>query len=119
MQSQAVTLFSFVGRGKKSAWETWKCFPEVTDAFEHLSQMSTDISEQTMSLLESFAVLLYDRTSEMLAVKDANQQLCTQNSRALENIPPTLAALEQHIKHANFQADIWNISPTLAALEQH
>ena len=27
------TVSSFSGRGKKTAWETWNVFPEVTDAF--------------------------------------------------------------------------------------
>ena len=28
------TVSSFAGRGKKTAWETWKSFPEVNDAFK-------------------------------------------------------------------------------------
>ena len=37
----------------------------------------------------------------------ARKQLFTQKSRAVENMPPTKAALEQHIKRATFQANIW------------
>ena len=34
------TVSSFAGRGKKTAWEIWKVFPEVNDAFEELVRMS-------------------------------------------------------------------------------
>ena len=33
------TVSSFAGRRKKTAWEIWKVFPEVTDAFEELLRM--------------------------------------------------------------------------------
>jgi len=89
-------VFSFAGRGKKTAWETWKVFPEVTEAFEELLHMPAEISEETMALLERFVVLMYDRTSDSLQVNDARKQLFTQRSRSrtLENIPPTQAALK-------------------------
>ena len=34
------TVSSFAGRGKKTAWEIWKVFPEVNDTFEELVRMS-------------------------------------------------------------------------------
>ena len=55
-------------------------------------------------------VIVYDRVSEIMAVKDARKQLFTQNSHALENTPLIQVALEQHIIHANFQANSWNKS---------
>ena len=48
-----------------------------------------------------------DRTSEAKEVNEARKQLFTQKSRTLENMPPTKAALEQHIKRATYQANIW------------
>ena len=57
------TVSSFGGRGKKTAWEMWKVFSEVTDAFSEMTNM-TEISEMCMSQLERFVVLIYDRTSE-------------------------------------------------------
>ena len=55
--------------------------------------MEDDISESSMSMLEQFVVLLYDRTSDLVRVNDARKWLFTQKSRSLENIPPTQAAL--------------------------
>ncbi len=37
---------SFGGRGKKTAWNTWKVFPEVTAAFEDLLLMQGNIRAQ-------------------------------------------------------------------------
>ena len=53
-------------------------------------------------------VLMYDRTSEATEVNDARRQLFTQKYRTLENIPPTQAALKQHIKRTCYQANCWN-----------
>ena len=102
------TVSSFAGRGKKTAWEIWKGFPEVTDAFEELLRMPSVITEESMSLLECFVVLMYDRTSHTMEVNDARKQLFAHKSRALHNIPLTQAALQQHIKRASLQANYWN-----------
>lgn len=102
------TISAFAGRGKKTAWNTWKVFPEATEAFGDLLLMEDDISEPSMSVLERFVILLYDRTSDLVKVNDARKWLFTQKSRMLENIPPTQAALIQHIKRASYQANCWN-----------
>jgi len=102
------TVSAFAGRGKKTAWDTWSVYSDVTEAFEELLQMPSEISETSMSLLERFVVLIYSRTSDIMGVNEARKQLFTQKSRSLENIPPTLAALKQHVKRAAFQANVWN-----------
>ena len=102
------TVPAFGGRGKKRAWSTWQVFPEVTEAFESLLLMEEEISETVMSVLERYVVLLYDRTSDLVQVNDARKQLFAQKSRSLENIPPTYAALREHIKRASYQANCWN-----------
>ena len=73
------TVSSFAGRGKKTAWEVWKVFPEVSDAFEDLLRirMPSNGIEESMSLLEHFVGLVYDRTSDSMEVNDARKQLST------------------------------------------
>ena len=61
-----------------------------------------------MIQLERFVVLMYDRTSECLAVNEARKQLFIQKSRTLENIPPTKATLEQHLKRGCYQERFWS-----------
>ena len=66
------------------------------------------MSDTYMIQLERFVVLMYDRTSECVEVNEARKQLFIQKSRTLENIPPTKAALEQHIKRARYQVRCWS-----------
>ncbi len=102
------TVSSFCGRGKKTAWNTWKVFPEATQAFEELQQVNTNISESAMATVERFVVLLYDRTSDILNVNDSRKHLFIQKARSLENLPPTQEALKQHTRRAIYQAYCWN-----------
>ena len=60
--------------------------------------MVDDVSDPVMSVVERFVVLLYDRTSDQVSVNNARKLLFTQTSRSLDNLPPTQAALLQHIK---------------------
>ena len=60
--------------------------------------------------IERYVVLLYQRTSALSHVTEARKQLFAQN-RKMENIPPTLHALEQHVKRAVYHAGhIWGQS---------
>ena len=93
------TVSAFTGRGKKTAWETWNSFSEMTRAFNELLCEPSEVSEGSMLLFEQFVVLMYDRASENMEVGDARKQLFSQKSRTLDNFPPNQAALKQHIKH--------------------
>ena len=93
MLSQAATLCLPLAEEEKTAWETWKVFPEVSDAFlEMTNNLGGEISDACMIRLERFVVLMYDRTSDCLEVNEARKQLFIQKSRPLEAIPPTKAA---------------------------
>ncbi len=103
------TVSAFAGKGKQSAWDTWNVLPEMTDALAHLAHLSNNppqdrIPDQCMCLVERFVVVMYDRASEAEKVNAARQQLFSKGSRALENIPPTQAALTQHTRRAIYQA---------------
>ena len=56
-----------------------------------------------MATLERFTILLYDHTSSLVNVDEARKQLFTNKGRAMGAIPPTRAALVQHIKMAVHQ----------------
>ena len=96
------TVLSFAGRGKKTAWDTWKAYKDVTRAFCALAVCpSPETIELWLKPLERFVVLLYDRTSIQGSI---NEALFTRKGRAIDAIPPTQAALMQHIKRAAYQA---------------
>ncbi|KAG7168436.1 putative winged helix-turn-helix domain containing protein 5 [Homarus americanus] len=93
---------------KKAAWATWNAFPEVTPAFVSLASTPSELPDGVLSTLERFIVLLYDRTSTCCDVNVLRKKLFSRKSRSLEHLPPTRAALEQHIKRAAYQAGhIW------------
>ena len=102
------TTSFFAGKGKKTAWDTWSVCPEVTDAFLLLSNAPAIISDDAFDLLEKFVVLMYDKACGQVKVNDTRQHLFARQSRALENIPPTQAALKQHALRAVYQGGhVW------------
>ena len=99
------TVSCFGGRSKKTAWETWKVYDEVTATFCALSATpNPSIVDDSLNTLERFVVLLYDRTSSHEHVNDARKQLFTQKQRAMDALPPTREALRQHIRRTAYQA---------------
>ena len=102
------TVSSFAGRGKKTAFDTWKSFDAVTSVFANLVTRPGCFNDESMSVLESFVVLLYDRTSTETTVNAARRHLFTTKARSIEAMPPTGAALLQHAKRATYQGGhVW------------
>ena len=100
------TTSQFVGIGKSTAWNTWKDFPEVTQAFlemrdfEHIS-----IDSGTFKCLEKFTCILYDKSTEIEEVNALRMDLFP--ARSPDHIPPTQAALLEHCKRVVYQASVW------------
>ena len=93
------TVSAFVGHGKKTAWATWNSLPELTGALLTLAHAPTGIMEEA---------IIYDRMSTCTDIKKARKKLFTKKSSVLR-IPPTQAALVQHVKRAAFQGGpIWS-----------
>lgn len=97
------TVSAFTGIGKKTAWEIWCAFPQVTNTFQRLLCPPFDLSDSDRSLLERFVTLLYDKTSNCQDVNTARQHLFTKTGRQIENIPPSSEALYQHCLRAIYQ----------------
>ena len=102
------------GRGKGEAWETWNvCESDVTDCFAQLSNTLVAITEAMMNIVERFVV--YDRTSSDKHVNDSRSNLFTKKGCSIENIPPSQAVLEQHVKRAMYQAgNVWGQAIVIA-----
>ena len=80
---------SFSGGGKKTVWTTWRAFLEVTDAFIELERMPSVVSEESMSWLERFVVLMYDNTSDTMEINEARKQLFAHKAEHLRtSLPP-------------------------------
>ena len=107
------TVSCFSGKGKKSAWQAWSAYPDVTTAFAELGKCDGEheISANTVSLLERFAVVMYDRTSELSDLNSCRRQLFTKKCRSLELLPPTSDAFLLHVKRAVLQGvHVWGQS---------
>ena len=99
------TVSFFGGRGKKTAWGVWNVYTDVTPAFCALAARPTPQTIDTwIERVERFVVLLYDRTSSQMCVDSARKELFTQKGRTIDGLPPTKAALVQHIMRAAYQA---------------
>ncbi|KAG7170840.1 hypothetical protein Hamer_G028174, partial [Homarus americanus] len=81
---------------------------QLTTAFLSLASTPSELPDGVLSTLERFIVLLYDRRNTCCDVNVLRKKLFSRKSRSLEHLPPTRAALEQHIKRAAYQAGhIW------------
>ena len=68
-------------------------------------------------MLERFVVIMYCRTSDDVHVSPVSMTLFSRMSRNNENIPPTVAAVDEHVKRAVHQAaHIWDQSLQLQPL---
>ena len=104
------TVSSFVGHGKKTAWTICKSLPELTGTLLKLADSPARVTEEAMKAIERFVILLYDKTSTCTDVNKARKKLFAKNS-SVQRIPPTYAALEQHVKMAAFQGGhVWGTS---------
>ena len=86
------TVSCFGGRGKRTAWDKWNAYDEVTPAFCALAATPETV-EHWLGPLERCVVMLYDRTSSQEFVNGARKQLFTQKGRAVDGLPPTQAAI--------------------------
>ena len=96
----ADTTSEFKGKTKKSAWDIWKMYDEVTDIFLALVNRQ-ELDEYNFSIIQRFVCILYDRTSRHFWVNDARKQIFAQGQTSFEKIPPSEAALEQHEGNAS------------------
>lgn len=107
------TTSAFNGKGKKSAWQAWQAFEDVTGTFVYLASHPFEklyLDSESFQKLERVTVILYDRTSSLSSVNETRKELFCQKNPPLEKLPPTQDALLQHIRRTVYQAGIWTTS---------
>ena len=62
------------------------------------------LSEEQFRVLERFVVIMYNRTTPHQDVHKARLSMFSQGTRRIESIPPTQAAIAQHVRRAAYQA---------------
>lgn len=98
------TVSAFVGKGKKTAWQAWNVFENATEVFHCLSSPCDNLTQSEIGVLEEFVVIMYDRSSITNKVNDARLDLFARKQHPYNGIPPSRAALVEHIKRSVLQA---------------
>ena len=70
-----------MGAEKRTAWDVWRVFPELTPVLRVLKASPKEITDDCMSVLERFVFLLYDCTSSLVKVNEVRQELFSKMSR--------------------------------------
>ena len=96
----------FAGRGKKTAWNTWLAYRDVTETFVRSSTLE-EFNDEDFFHLQRFVILLYDNTSGLADVNVCRKYLFTKRGRPIEKCPLTKDALSQHAKQAKLVSNIW------------
>ena len=99
---------AFNGKSKKSVWKIWEVCDEVSNIFAKLSVYPLSIDDSDLQALERFVVLMYDRSSNINSVNEARFDLFARKQKQYDLIPPTQAALKEHVKRAAYVAGyVW------------
>ena len=80
------------------------CNDDVSKIFKKLSKYPPIVEDEDIEIVEKFIVTLYDRSSNAVCVNDARLELFSRKQRSYQSIPPTRAAIVQHLKRATYQA---------------
>ena len=117
------TVSAFKSKGKRSFFQTWEIFPEITDTFLKFSTYPVEINSFDVEMIERFISIMYDRSSDSYSVDSTRKKLFSKKNTSFDHLPPTSAALKYHIQRAVFQASVvWGQSlvstPKLHSPEQ-
>ncbi len=98
------TTSQFFGKGKKSSWEAWKSYSQVTEAFQFVMTFPFQPLQSTspiFELLERFTCVLYDKTTSISQVNELRQELFSKRAKLIENIPPTQVCCHTNYSYGN------------------
>ena len=97
------TVSSFASHIWKTTWAVWNVLPQLTEALLKLSSAPCEIPEAVLHIIEMLVILMYDRTSPCTDIDKARKKLFARKYN-VELIPPAAkAALEEHVKRADYQ----------------
>ena len=102
------TTSAFHEKGKKTAWNVWLNFPDVTDAFLHLSTFPKEVDDTVMECIENCVVRLYDSNPDITSVNASRLELFYYKGKDFKHMPPSRDALYLHTLGAAYQAcHVW------------
>jgi len=95
------TTSSFKGKGKKSAWQAWQAFEEVTETLVHLSlNPFENVHADSIHFIsiERFIVVLMTGLAHLTLLMMEGKNCFVKKNRSVDRLPPTQDALLQHVK---------------------
>ena len=102
-------MSAFRGKGKRSGWQTWDIYPDVSDVFKRLGQYPPRIADEDFYILEKLVVIMYDHSSACGSVDETKFDLFARKQKTYDTILPNASSLRQHTKRAVYQAAcVWN-----------
>ena len=109
--SDNTSFFSSTGKKSAAAYAKWSTRPELTTTLCHLMDKPETPSSDGIAVTESFVISLYSVSCTLTDVNKTRQQIFAQSSRTFEYLPPTKAALVEHIKRTTHLAGyVWGQS---------
>ena len=106
-------ISALYGISKKTAWNAWQAFLQITDTFIAILQDPTSftLESEHMRHLECLVILMYSRNYDTDSLNEARKLMFTNGLKDLDSIPPTKHAFYQHTKRALLTAAfIWKQS---------
>ena len=76
----------------------WKVFPELTPVLKALLMLPEDIDDTCLDVIERFVILLYDRTSSLIRVNEARQELFSERQDPLTTSLPLKHPYDNRLK---------------------
>jgi hypothetical protein len=105
------TTCSFFGNGKKLVYKILK--DEASD-FHDLDNLGDPDKDVAISYSSRFVARLYDQKKSFASshhnINELRVKLATGRDASLVRLPPSGAALRQHILRASFQTKVWHAS---------
>ena len=86
-------MSTFVGKGKKTAWQAWNVFGNTTEVCHCLSSLCGNLPENEISVYKEFNVIMYGRSTSTNKVNETLLDLLARKQRPYNGIPPSKAAL--------------------------
>ena len=92
-------MSAFVGKGKKTVWQAWNIFENTTEVCRCFSSLCGNLPENEIGVFEEFLAIMYGRSTSTNKVNEAHLDSFARKQRPYNGIPPSKAALIEHIKH--------------------
>ena len=89
--SECDTTSSFCGKAKRSAWQAWELYDDVTPVFLSLADnpfQHLDTHAKQFHMIERMVVIMYDKTCPHNSINAARKELFCRHNKAMDKLPP-------------------------------